>query len=125
VVDGDEDELHGVVGNVVGNAMKYSDTGGRVWVSLTRCHQDCDGALFRCVDEGIGISAEDQARLFTPFFRSSDASARSRPGTGLGLAIVKEVVERHKGRLHLTSEPGRGSTFEICLPVLEAPGEDD
>lgn len=125
VVDGDEDELHTVAANVVGNAIKYSDVGGRVWVSLTRCHQECEGALFRCVDEGIGIAEADQSRVFDPFFRSADTSARARPGTGLGLAIVKEVVERHRGRIGVASVPGQGSTFDVCLPAFDSAPEEE
>ena len=82
-----------------------------------RLAQVDDHAVFTCQDEGIGMSAEDLARLGTEFFRSSNPLALSQPGTGLGLAIVRRIVERHDGRLDITSELGQGSTFEVHLPA--------
>ena len=78
-------------------------------------------------DEGIGISEDDQACLFTEFFRSSNPEAVAQPGTGLGLTIVKRIVERHGGSIHVDSCEGAGSTFVVTLPAafpeeLEATG---
>jgi signal transduction histidine kinase len=72
--------------------------------------------VLRCADEGIGISPEDQAQLFTEFFRSTNPEALDIPGTGLGLTIVKRIVERHEGTITLDSTLGRGSTFTVVLP---------
>ncbi|KRF37474.1 sensor histidine kinase [Nocardioides sp. Soil805] len=118
LVLGDESSLTSMVTNLVTNAIGYSDAGGGVRVSLWR---QGDDVVLECADEGLGISAEDQARLFTEFFRSSNTEALGRPGTGLGLTITKRVVERHAGRIELESELGVGSTFRVLLPVAEPP----
>ncbi len=76
--------------------------------------------LFTCQDRGIGIPADDQAQLFTRFFRASNATDQAITGTGLGLAIVKQIVEDHGGELRLTSVEGEGTTVVIDLP-LSAP----
>ena len=114
VVLGDESSLTSVVTNLVTNAIGYSDAGGCVRVSLRR--QD-DEAVLECADEGLGISAEDRAQLFTEFFRSTNRAALERPGTGLGLTITRRVVDRHGGRIEVESELGVGSTFRVALPA--------
>lgn len=103
-----------VVSNLVGNALKYTPAGGTVVVAV-----DLVGAQAQlsCTDDGIGIAAEDQVRLFDEFFRSPDPAAIAQPGSGLGLAIVRRVVERHGGRIEINSELGRGSTFRVTLPA--------
>jgi signal transduction histidine kinase len=113
LVTGDRDELDQMVHNLVSNAVKYSPAGGTVTVA---CSLDGDHAVLVCRDEGIGISEEDQARLFDEFFRSSDPAAQARPGTGLGLFIVLRVVERHHGLITVDSELGAGSTFTVRIP---------
>ena len=110
VVGGDREELHRVVANLLGNAVKYSQPGGTVQVSLTRAG---DEVVLECVDDGIGISEADQEHLFQEFFRSSNPEAVARPGTGLGLTIVKRIVARHGGRLAVESELGTGSTVRV------------
>jgi len=117
LVRGDAAELDHVVANLVGNAVKYTRDGGRVTVSLRRVG---DEAVLQVTDTGIGISPPDQELLFTEFFRSSNPEALAQPGTGLGLAIVHRIVVRHGGRVHLTSELGEGSTFQVTLPVAPA-----
>jgi signal transduction histidine kinase len=119
LVRGDAGELDHVVANLVGNGVKYTPAGGRVTVSLRRSG---DEVVLQVTDTGIGISPDDQERLFTEFFRSSNPEALAQPGTGLGLAIVQRVVARHGGRLHLTSELGAGSTFVVTLPAGPAAG---
>lgn len=113
VVPGDAEQLDRVILNLVNNAVKYTPRGGSVTVSLEL--QD-EGALFTCSDTGLGISEEDQTRLFSEFFRSTNALARAKPGTGLGLAIVKRTVDRHGGRVEFESELGVGTTFRVYLP---------
>lgn len=115
---GDETSLTSMVTNLVANAIGYSDAGGSVRVSL--CRQG-DEVVLECADEGLGISVEDRAGLFTEFFRSTNRQALERPGTGLGLTITKRVVERHGGRIEVDSELGEGSTFRVFLPVAEPP----
>ena len=114
VASGDPDELHRVFANLISNAVKYTADGRTV--TLTLEHTD-DGVVFRCADQGIGISEGDRAQLFREFFRSTNPQAVAEPGTGLGLTIVKRIVGRHGGRIEVSSELGRGSTFTVTLPA--------
>lgn len=111
---GDAAELDRVVGNLLGNAVKFSAPGGTVRCSV---EESGDTVVLRCTDQGIGISDADQALLFTEFFRSTNPVAHAIPGTGLGLAIVRRIVERHRGTIELVSELGRGTTFTVTLPI--------
>ncbi|MFC4784394.1 ATP-binding protein [Nocardioides sp. MAHUQ-72] len=111
---GDHDELDRVCANLVSNAVKYTPEGGHVTIELAACG---DEILLQCSDDGLGISPEDQHQLFAEFFRSSNPAALAQPGTGLGLAIVSRIVQRHKGRIELESELGKGSTFRVLLPA--------
>jgi signal transduction histidine kinase len=106
-------DLDHVVTNLVSNAVKYSTEDGSVVVRHERVG---DQVLLSCTDDGLGISAADQAQLFAEFFRSSNPVAVAKPGTGLGLAIVRRIVLRHGGRIEVESELGRGSTFRVYLP---------
>lgn len=114
VARGDAGELDHLVTNLVSNAVKYTEAGGTVSVAVSAVG---DEAVLTTTDDGIGISPEDQARVFNEFFRSADPLATAQPGTGLGLAIVLRVVHRHDGRIELESEPGTGSTFRVFLPL--------
>ncbi|MGH3364991.1 MAG: ATP-binding protein [Nocardioidaceae bacterium] len=116
---GEGAELDRLVGNLLGNAIKFSPSGGTVVVSVEEVGGD---VVLRCSDEGIGISPEDQAQLFTEFFRSTNPAALDIPGTGLGLTIVKRIVERHRGSITLESALGRGTTFTVTLPGVSATG---
>jgi signal transduction histidine kinase len=107
-------ELEHVVANLVGNAVKYTADGGAITLSL---EVRGDEAVFTCTDTGIGISPEDQPHVFDEFYRAADPAAASQTGTGLGLAIVRRLVARHRGRVALESEVGRGSTFRVWLPT--------
>jgi signal transduction histidine kinase len=106
-------EVGRVVVNLVSNAVKYSRPGGTVRLELTN---DRDRIRFKCSDEGIGISKEDQVRLFDQFFRGGDAAVRRKPGTGLGLSIVRRIVLQLDGDIEVESEVGVGSTFTLTLP---------
>jgi signal transduction histidine kinase len=110
----DWDRAYQVLTNLVTNAIRYTPPGGRI--SISAC--DCDGVVRVTVsDTGIGISAEDQQRLFERFFRSDDPMVRQQTGTGLGLSIAHSLVELHGGRMTLQSELGKGSTFGFTLPL--------
>jgi signal transduction histidine kinase len=110
---GDAGELDRLVVNLVGNAVKYTPPGGRVEVTVTAV----DGmAELRCRDDGIGISEQDQQRLFEEFFRSEDPGVRAQPGTGLGLAIARRIVQRHQGSIDVRSAPEQGTTVLVRLP---------
>ena len=114
-VPGDRDELLRLVENLVANAVKYGGTGGRVEIAL-RAPQG-DGSVELSVrDHGPGIAPEHLPRLTERFYRVDVAESRAQGGTGLGLAIVKHIVGRHRGRLAIESELGRGATFKVHLP---------
>jgi signal transduction histidine kinase len=110
---GDERELDHVCANLLSNAIKYTPAGRSITVTLSRADEQ---VVLEVADEGIGISAEDQASLFEEFFRTDNPDALQQPGTGLGLAIVQRIVERHSGRIEVQSTLGVGSTFRVFLP---------
>jgi len=114
---GDRDMLERVVINLVGNAVKFTPEGGRVDVGLA---VDAGWAVVEVADTGIGIPREEQDRLFSRFFRSSLAQQQAIPGSGLGLSIAHAIVEQHGGSLAVDSEPGRGTTFSMRLPLVTA-----
>jgi PAS domain S-box-containing protein len=114
---GDGGKLQRVFANLLGNAIKFSHAGDTIRVCLER---QGDEAVFRVTDTGVGISLEDQSRLFDNFFRGAEARTRATQGPGLGLAIASSIVGRHDGRIDVTSELGVGSTFEVRLPLLQA-----
>lgn len=111
---GDAGELERAMINLVGNAVKYTGSGGRVDVEATRRGEEI---VLEVRDTGIGLSPEDVGRLFEEFFRSENPEARTREGTGLGLAIVRRIVERHGGRIEVESALGEGSTLRMVLPA--------
>ncbi len=113
-VSGSSEELSRVLTNLVGNAVKFSQQGGRVTVRVTRTGQQM---VLDVCDEGLGISQQDQAQLFTEFFRSTNPEALAVPGTGLGLSIVKRILARHGGQIDVASTIGKGTTFTVRLPA--------
>ncbi|MCS7283896.1 MAG: GAF domain-containing protein [Anaerolineae bacterium] len=115
-VAADRTRLVQILTNLLSNAYKYTPEGGRIRVSA----EPANGCVrFSVSDTGIGITPEDQERLFTKFFRSQDPVVRSVPGTGLGLAITKSLVELQGGQIWVESQPGVGSTFTFTLPIYE------
>jgi PAS domain S-box-containing protein len=110
----DKEKMKEVTINLVSNAIKYSPTGGRVWVRMNVVENNLRIAV---QDEGIGISKEDQPKVFEQFYRVDSSLTSAVPGTGLGLSIVQAIVEAHGGKVELESEPGKGSTFTVWLPV--------
>ncbi len=112
-VMGDRTRLIQIITNLLTNASKFTDRGW-IRISLLRL----DGALRLDVsDSGIGISTEDQSKIFERFYRADTPVMEGRGGTGLGLAITKELVELHGGRMWVTSEVDVGSTFTVVLPA--------
>jgi signal transduction histidine kinase len=114
-----------VLTNLVSNAYKYTPEGGRMQIGAeaTENQWDPEGAKqvvhLWVQDNGIGISFEDQARIFQRFFRSDDSKAREVPGTGLGLNITKSLVEMQGGRIWFNSEFRKGTSFHFTIPVSE------
>jgi signal transduction histidine kinase len=112
----DQERLRQVLMNLVENAIKYSPGGGRVEVAL----REHDGRVrFSVADEGLGIPQNEQERVFEKFYRLDPRLARGVGGTGLGLYISRELVERMEGSIWVESEPGKGSTFHVDLPVAD------
>jgi len=118
-VVGDRAQLHSAVGNLVENAVTYSDPNGTVSVSANR---DGDDIRITVADTGIGIPDAELERIFERFYRVDPARARSTGGTGLGLSIVKHVAAGNGGAVEVWSEPGLGSSFTLVLP---APGLEE
>ncbi len=106
--------LEQAVSNLIDNAVKYSPQGTRVLISAA---QDGETVSIRVRDDGPGIERKHHARLFERFYRIDKARSRDLGGTGLGLAIVKHIAQAHRGSVAVQSEPGRGSTFRIDIPV--------
>jgi signal transduction histidine kinase len=114
IVLADAAQLDRALLNVLSNAVKFTPNGGRVTVTADRLG---DEVVIAVSDTGVGIPLEEQANLFTPFFRSSTAVKSETQGTGLGLVIVKNIVEGHKGTIRLDSTPGEGTTVTIAIPA--------
>jgi two-component system phosphate regulon sensor histidine kinase PhoR len=112
-IRGSREELRSAFSNLVTNAIRYTPSGGRVWL---RWRPDADGAVFEVEDTGIGVAPEHIPRLTERFYRVDKSRSRETGGTGLGLAIVKHVLLRHDGKLDVTSQLGRGSVFMVHLP---------
>jgi two-component system phosphate regulon sensor histidine kinase PhoR len=118
VVLGDRDELIRVFENLVENALKYGASGKRVEINFSRGEMP-DGlpeARVAVRDYGPGIAPEHLPRLTERFYRVDVADSRAQGGTGLGLALAKHILNRHRGRLSITSTPGQGATFTVHLP---------
>jgi signal transduction histidine kinase len=113
-VPADPRRLLQVFDNLIGNAVKFSNSGGliRVVTRYSRSTWRIDVS-----DTGIGIPPEEAAKLFGPFVRGSNARIAGLPGTGLGLSIVKGLVEMHGGHVKVESTLGQGTTFSVFLPV--------
>lgn len=113
----DRERINQVVLNLLSNARKYSPSGTPVIVKLERQE---DYAVISVIDHGVGIPPEKLTRIFERFYRvpEIDVQTGSSSGIGLGLYIAQKIIERHDGRLNVTSTPGEGSTFTIHLPLL-------
>ena len=117
-IRGIRDEIIQMIENLVENACKYGKSGKRVQVEIKRQNRDEPKEIMLSVrDFGPGIAPEHIPRLTERFYRANNGSSPSAKGTGLGLAIVKHIVSRHRGRLTIASNPGKGSIFAIYLPA--------
>ena len=118
VVRGDRLRVSQILGNLIGNAYKYSAEGAPIAV---RVIEEGEYVRIDVTDQGMGIPQEEQAQLFDKFFRSKEAISRGINGTGLGLFVVRHLVTAHGGRIRLTSEVGKGTIVSFTLPkALEA-----
>ena len=114
VVELDEQRITQVVTTLLGNAVKYSQHGGTVRVVA---EVDEENVTVSVIDQGFGISSEDQAELFTKFYRADNRNTREVSGTGIGLVTCKQIVDLHGGEIRLDSEPGRGTTVTFSVPA--------
>jgi two-component system phosphate regulon sensor histidine kinase PhoR len=119
-VAADRDKLRQVLTNLLANAVKYSPAGGRIEVDMTAEDARADIAVR---DEGLGIAAADQSLIFEKFYRADANMTRGVSGSGLGLYISRELVHRMGGTISVESQPGRGSTFVVTLPLAAAGSE--
>ncbi|MFB5676597.1 sensor histidine kinase [Paenibacillus terreus] len=110
----DHDLLNQVWTNILGNSIKFSRDDGVINVSIK---QDIKNVTVRISDTGIGISLEDQKRIFERFFKADRSHSRKYGGSGMGLAIVKQIVSLHQGDIRVESELGRGTTVIVTLPI--------
>ncbi|WP_456288138.1 HAMP domain-containing histidine kinase [Paenibacillus sp. AK002] len=121
-VTADHDQLNQVWTNIIGNSIKFSKDGGVIHVSVK---QDMNHVTVRISDAGIGISLEDQKRIFERFFKTDRSRSRKFEGSGMGLAIVKLIVSLHQGDIRVESEPGQGATFIVTLPIMTPADQTD
>ncbi len=111
----DSPKIEQVLDNLVSNAVKFSHPGTTVKV----CVSSCDGSAVVAVkDQGQGIPSNEVGQIFEPFAKTSIRATAGEQSTGLGLAIVQRIVKGHRGKLHVESEVGKGSTFTVLLPIV-------
>ena len=113
IMTGDRTKLNQILYNLIDNAMKYTQDGGTVRVTLDEAGENL---IWRVKDNGIGIPKADQEHIFDRFYRVDKARSRETGGTGLGLSIVRQLVKMHGGNISVASEPGQGSCFTVTLP---------
>jgi signal transduction histidine kinase len=115
-IRGDSNQIYEALVNLITNAIKYTPEGGAISVAVTASEGH---GLIEVRDTGYGIPADQQSRLFQPFFRARIDEAQSVDGVGLGLHLVRNIIERHKGRMFFQSIYGQGSTFGFELPLSQ------
>ncbi len=113
-ITGDAERLRQAIGNLLNNAIKFSDKSADVVVETKQVGED---VLFCVTDAGIGISKTDKEKLFKPFSQIDSSMGREHGGTGLGLAIAKGIIQAHSGKIWVESELGKGSTFYFSIPI--------
>jgi signal transduction histidine kinase len=113
----DPDRLTQVLINLISHAIKYSESGQTVSIQRVDCQ---DWLEVRIIDQGRGIPASAQARIFERFQQVETDDSKRKGGTGLGLAICKSIIEQHGGSIGVESEPGKGSSFWFRLPLTVA-----
>ncbi|NNF02748.1 MAG: HAMP domain-containing histidine kinase [Bacteroidia bacterium] len=114
VITGDKDHLTNIVYNLLDNAIKYKN--GHLDIEITSENRD-DKLILRVKDSGIGMSRDQQKRIFDKFYRVPTGNIHNTKGFGLGLSYVKRMVELHKGSIEVESEPNKGSTFTLGFPL--------
>jgi two-component system phosphate regulon sensor histidine kinase PhoR len=113
-INADETHLPNVINNILDNALKYSEDHIEIMVA-TSIHDNC--IRLTVADKGIGLSADDLKSVFDKYYRVSSGNVHNAKGFGLGLTYVKLIVEAHRGTVALNSEPGKGTTVTVDLPL--------
>lgn len=113
IIKADRDKISQMIVNLISNALKYTNTGGKVIIELTG---DKNKAELAVIDNGIGIAKEDLPYIFERFYRADKSRTRLTGGAGIGLAITKAIVEAHKGTIEVESEINVGTKFKVILP---------
>jgi signal transduction histidine kinase len=116
----DETRAAQIIANLLSNASKYTPPGGLITVRVALA-EEAGFLQISVADNGVGISADDQAKLFNRFFRAESSQLGEAKGTGLGLHITRALVELHGGRIWFESELGQGSTFYVTFPLADSP----
>ncbi|EHJ01684.1 integral membrane sensor signal transduction histidine kinase [Clostridium sp. DL-VIII] len=117
IICGDEDLLSQVFINLLNNAIKFTLENGNIGVNLS---SDENSIVCKISDTGIGISPQDQPRIFERFYKADKSRDRSLGGNGLGLSIVKKIIDLHGGKISLISEIGKGTKFTVWLPKVQS-----
>jgi len=117
LVFADRDKLKHVLGNLIGNAIKFTPDGGRVWISFARRGRNGDELVVEVGDTGRGIATDHYDLIFREFAQVDASPSRSHHGTGLGLAIARKLVELHGGTIWVESQLDKGSRFFFTLPL--------
>ena len=113
----DRDKIKHVLANLIGNAIKFTSDGGRVWIAFSRWGSDGEDVCVEVGDTGRGIAANHFELVFREFAQVDASPSRPHHGTGLGLAIARKLVELHAGQIWVESELGKGSRFFFTLPL--------
>jgi signal transduction histidine kinase len=113
-VQWDPDRMSEVLGNLLGNAVKFTPSGGCVSLGVEKADE---GVVIEVRDTGAGIPPDQLPHIFEKFYQADNQASASQRGTGLGLAIAKGIVEAHKGTITVESTPGLGTVFTLVLPL--------
>lgn len=116
----DRDKMKHVLGNLIGNAIKFTPDGGRIWISFSRRGRNGEELVVEVGDTGRGIARDHYELVFREFAQVDASPSRSHHGTGLGLAIARKLVELHSGTIWVESELGKGSRFFFTVPLNPA-----
>jgi signal transduction histidine kinase len=114
VVQFDPQKMAQVINNLLSNAIKFSPADGKITIKVDTTPEE---VIISVTDQGPGIAAKDHERIFSPFERIEVPGSKSPKGSGVGLVLVKKIIDAHQGRIWLESEPGKGATFFIALPL--------
>lgn len=109
------DHIQGILYNLISNAIKYNKPNGKIIIIIK---ERLDNILIKVMDTGIGISKEDQVKVFQRFYRVDKQRSKIVAGTGIGLAIVKHIVQFYNGSISLKSKENEGTSIEISLPIM-------